>query len=663
MFRLIKQLRHSNRALIGFAVAVAALWMLVLITFLSTLSAYRMKANYDNARRHYRNGNVREAINALNRALQIDPRFHQAYLLAARINYEAKDYEAAARYFRNAINCGGPKAMGQEELAVTLIMRNYLPGAPIDREGRNMLHTAAENSPGNGDILVNLGSVYLHEGLTDKALEQYEKALMTRNVTSEGLVCLYTGKGVALMRQAAKASGARRDALLSEAVDYFKRAELLNPAERAAKANRLQIELAAVVDKSTKDNARRRVVVEAERFYEANKNLLPPSFNYVIFHNLAVKLYEEGKYVESVEMFRKAAETNPLSGVDTFNEVAARVTLVRTVPLQKNLDDTRKRVERLESLKLATPAEVFAMLAELAAIEYAEARLDVSLEHYKQLEQLITDEIPPALAAIVYRGLAVLYTEKEDWPAALKMIEAARNADPKMDDFAKLTKRLSEPPRVDAPIIISKPDLPECFRVAKTVAYCRSLPELLEAGDIDFTFGSVPCVVGFTKDSGVVALPRRPLDEGAHVVKVKATDSLGNTAQASTQWVLDKTPPSARVNPEPDSTLQAGDDTFVVTLHDAVAGVDYTSINLMLVRRPTSATMNSIRIIEKGKFTLDAGIAIVGVPVREDQFSVTLKDGFAPGTYIFLLQVSDLQYNKMPEFKWTYKVKVEGTEK
>jgi len=661
MFRLIRQLPHTNRTLIALGVVVGALWLLVAAMLFSTLSAYRLKTAYDKARRHYRQGRVTAAVNALNETLRIDPGFPHAYTLAGKIHYDAKDYEKAAEYFRNAMKLGGSQAVGQEDLALTIIMRNYLPGAALDRNGKNMLHTAAENSPGNGDILVNLGNVYLYEGNTAQALEQYEKALMTRNISTEGLVNLYIGKGVALTRKARNASGAGRDKLLAEASEHFRKAELLEPANLVAKANRLQVDLAMVIDHSTRDYARRRVIREAERFFERNRRHLPQSFTYAVMHNTAARLYEEGKYAESVEAFRKAAELNPLAGVDTFNEVIARLALVRKFSQQKNLDDTRRRIKRLAELKLATPAEEFAMLAELAAIEYAEARLDASLEHYEQLEERITDEIPPTLAAIVYRGLAVLYFEKGEVAKSRRMVENAVNADPAMNDFDDFIKRISQPPRLDKPVVVTRPYLPESFCVMKTVAYCRSLPELLNEDDFEVTFGSVPGVVGFTEDSGVVALPLEPLGEGAHTVKVRVTDSLGNTAEASTQWVVDKTPPSATVNPPPDSTLEPGANEFTITLKDSVAGVDYPTVELMLISKPLSASLSTMQIIEDGKFTEAAGLDVAGAPVREEQITVRLKEPLATGTYTFVLKAADRQHNKMPEFKWTYRVRPEGT--
>jgi len=156
----------------------------------------------------------------------------------------------------------------------------------------------------------------------------------------------------------------------------------------------------------------------------------------------------------------------------------------------------------------------------------------------------------------------------------------------------------------------------------------------------------------------MVALPKRPLGEGEHVVLIEATDPLGNTSTAETKITIDHSPPSASVTPAPGKTLKPGAHTFTVTLKDEVSGINHASTNLSVTQRASGDDVDKFfLVIKEGKFTGAAGLDKAGVAIQGDRFSFQLKGGVVPGRYIFNLTAADKKGNKMEAYRWTYTVR------
>ena len=99
------------------------------------------------------------------------------------------------------------------------------------------------------------------------------------------------------------------------------------------------------------------------------------------------------------------------------------------------------------------------------------------------------------------------------------------------------------------------------------------------------------------------------LAEGAHTIAVQLADRAGNTASASSTFVVDLTPPSiAALQPANGSTVTVTRPTIGATFSDALAGVAVTSASILVdgVDRTGSATVGGTG------FTLDPGDLAAG---------------------------------------------------
>jgi hypothetical protein len=118
--------------------------------------------------------------------------------------------------------------------------------------------------------------------------------------------------------------------------------------------------------------------------------------------------------------------------------------------------------------------------------------------------------------------------------------------------------------------------------------------------------------------SGFTLTPS-PLAEGAHTLRVDLADRAGNTASASSTFVVDVTPPSfSALQPENGSTVTVARPTIGATLADLMAGVDVASVGILVdgVDRTGSATIGA------AGFTLDPGDLAAG----GHTWSVTVAD-------------------------------------
>ena len=662
MITFIKELLKTTRFLISMALVAAMLWLLAIAMFFSTISAYRVKASYNKGRDYFHQGNKQAAISELNHSLRLNPGLVGAYKLAGKTAFDTEDYEKAITYFERAMKYDDKSSELRAAVGVATIMRSFRPGFSLDRDGTDELYDLASESTGDGDVLVNLGSVALYQNAVDDAKRYYGEAVRTGWISRDGLVCLYNGLGVIHAKKARKATGARRRDLLSRAKVEFRKAELLDPKSASVALNRLMLDLALLADMPIDDPRRRDAVRRAENFYKQRGKEAGASLKYALHHNLGLEAYSQGKFEEAVRAFETALGMNMRSTADAFNRVVAGVALARQKPSDEFISTLRVEIERLASARSVSMSEIFPMLIELAAVEYTYSHIDDAQKHFEEVAKLIDDTIKPTDAATVYRALAILNYEEDRFRDTRQMIKRALQADPSMTDLNQINERLAKPPRVTFPVVLNKRYLPDNMPVIRAEVYNRSTSDPLGRDNIKVTIGKTEAIVGFTKHSQILAIPVRPLGEGVHAVVIKATDFLGNSAESKAEIVIDHTPPSVSVKPAPGSTLEPGVHTITVALKDKVTGVEYVTIGLKAILQPAEGRPRNITLIKDGRFEEGAGLDQAGVPIEEDKFSFELNDPLAPGKYRFTLRAADRANNKMRDYIWSYTVEAEGEE-
>lgn len=661
MIEFIKEILKTTRFLIAMAAVTALLWLLSFVALWSATSAYLARGHYHEALRHHRQGNDKEAIRELRTNPASKRGFAESYSLAAKIAFDAKDYDKAEMYFRDSMAYGRDRPELQAELqhalAITQIMRSFFPGHALSHDGVSKLREVVQQWQNSGDAFVNLGSAFLHEGKTLSALSSYRKALKTKNVSREGIAHLYSGLGVIRTREAKNAIGFEREDLLNMAIAQFRKAELIDPGSFDVKANMIMLNLFLAGNKPL-DRRRRKIVERAQEFYDKHRKQTSDSLRYALYHNLALIRAAEKEYDRSADAFTAALEVYPRSEVDAFNRAVVRVLAARSEPSSDAIALAEAQIKRFTSARSAKPRDNFLLLVALAGMEYAWPNVDAATKHFEMAAKLIDDATPAVEAANVYRALAIIKYKDEKIREAQELIQRALEYDPEMSDLKAITKSLKSAPGISRPVVLIKPGLPHNMPVVRSEIYNKSTSKPLGWKNIKITIGGKEALFELTEHSQIVAMPAQPLEEGLHEIKVRATDYLGNTSERQEQVVIDKSPPEVTVTPPPGATLKPGRHTFTVAIRDKVSPVDYRSIKLT-VSVSVRGRYQFFDLIKEGEFTERAGAERAGAQIEEDEFSFELEKPLTPGKCNFSLEAADVLRNKMDTYRWGYTIEKE----
>jgi tetratricopeptide (TPR) repeat protein/transglutaminase-like putative cysteine protease len=160
---------------------------------------------YDEARESLALGAPRSAISALERALKLDPKWSDAWVLLGSAHMMADQFDPAVDAFRKAVFVDPSNTQGYRALAVALMSkhreadatkawRDLLKVSPNDTQAsanlrslllRNknyaealpLLQKALEENGGNARVHLELGQVLLHLGDEEKSIAHFQKAL------------------------------------------------------------------------------------------------------------------------------------------------------------------------------------------------------------------------------------------------------------------------------------------------------------------------------------------------------------------------------------------------------------------------------------------------------------------------------------------------------
>jgi tetratricopeptide (TPR) repeat protein len=114
---------------------------------------------------------IKEARNALDDALALNPGYHDAYSLLGQIYYNANSFSKAGGYYQEAINHGANKAIDYLNLAyVHEKLANHTQSVKYFKK-------AAELEPDNMDILLKIGLAYFGANKNSESIECFDKIL------------------------------------------------------------------------------------------------------------------------------------------------------------------------------------------------------------------------------------------------------------------------------------------------------------------------------------------------------------------------------------------------------------------------------------------------------------------------------------------------------
>ena len=645
---------------------VGVLWIVNAFLCYSTVQAYRVRSHYTTAYRYYHQNNISGTIRELSAALAIDPDFVEAYNLLGKMTLQAGDYTKAAGYFKAVINMTGGSVEAYNGLAITEIVRKYTPGTPVDSQSKTMLEQISvkpESGRLSGDVFVNLGSVALAEGDPAAALAYFDKAAESRNMRMEGLVHLYNGRGVARGKQAALETGAKQQELLKQAEVELTKAELIAPYSPDVVTNRFMLRLALVAGKPIGDPARRALIIESSTFIREHGGRVRPAFGFIVNNDLGLQAYKEGRFADALAAFTQAGKLDPLAYAPALNRGVTLLSIAQKSPVPKAVEDARAVVEVLIDSTRIPNLHKLALVAQLGNVEYAAGERESCRKHFAQALKFAKLQPGTADAASVYRAMAILHYDADKYAEAIEMTKLAMQTDPSMADVQKVIDILKTPPRVTKPDLLRYDSLPPKLQPLRAEVSSEAVPDLIEKDKIDVTIDDQPADFAFAEASQIIILPRAPAEDGVHLVKVEATDKLGNKGSAVGEFRIDSTPPVVyAVNPPVDAELNADDMVeFSVELQDTISGVDLGTLKLSVAHTGIGGkSLETYPIVDKGKYlyNVDDAMAemVMGNDIRKEKFTFECKTALTPGTYRFTLEVADKRGNKLVDSKWQYTV-------
>jgi len=669
MISFVRDILKCSKPIRIAACVTAFLWLVSLVLLLMTVHSFRVKYHYEKACRFYHQGNIAGTITEIDKALAIDADFAEAHNLAGKLALEGGNYDKAAEHFARMGKVAEDSQEAANGTGVTEILRKYKPGSFINRDGLDMMKSAAERSVQGrplGDLFVNLGSAELHEGRALKARDYYAKALDTRNVSMEGLVHLYNGSGVVLTRLARFEQGEARRQLLDAAAAEFEKAALIAPASRDVKANRVLLDLVNAVGKPP--GVRQALINTARELDKSWSGSPSRMFRFALYGAIGMNACAERKYEDAVKAFEIAGKESAPPNL-VYNTAVARLHLAEKLKneqaFQSASDAVKQALELGENALMAT--ERLGLVFTLAVLEHTTGYGEQAKEDFAKAEMFIGKPgIPKEAAAIVYRALAIVNYEDNRIADSLKLIDKALDADPTMTDLKKISEHLKTPPAVSRPEWLSlgleKPEdfLPPGMWPMVAEVYGRATVEPLKKDQINVTIQGRPAEFEFAQNSRIIILPMAPLTDGLHTVEVTAIDSLKNTARNSTEFRIDTTPPTASISPASRSKIKAGPMTFTVELHDEVVGVDHSTISILVNYEPDGQERESYTAVNKGKYSYEMDLeedkVYGGNPIASDKFGFQLKYDLVPGKVKFIIKAADVNGNKMPDFAAEYTI-------
>ena len=335
----------------------------------------------------YNKGNIKEAIEHYQRAIQIDPNYAEAQNnLGAALAAEGRFDEAIENYHK-AIQIRPNFAYALNNLGMALAARGRFDDA-IENYRK-----AIQISPNFADALDNLGAALTVKGKSDEALGYYRQAL----AIDPNFAGAQNNLGILLAKQGQ----------ITEAIEYYQKAIELNPARAEFYYNlgnllATQNRTAEAVEQFQKalevepDNAKVHYNLaniftaqgrrnEAIEQYQAALKQMPDSVH--AHYQLGLLLQIEGKPAAAIAQFQKALELDPHHTLAQNNLAWVLATCpdgslrngAQAVTLaQQAAQSSRNQSPEILDTLAAAYAEA-GLFAE--AIETAKRALDLSLAH------------------------------------------------------------------------------------------------------------------------------------------------------------------------------------------------------------------------------------------------------------------------------------------
>jgi len=640
---------------------LGVVWIVIIFLGYVTIQDYRVRRHYNKAYRYFHQENTDRTLRELQAALDIDPDFAEAYNLLGKIALHARDYSDASDYFESLIRLTGGSPEARNGLAVTQIVRYHVPKTAVNPRAKQMLlDLAAGPGARMGDLFINLGSVALHENDLVAAEKHYKAALETRNIRVEGLAHLYNGLGVLRVKQAALETGERQTALLRQAETEFAKAQLVSPSSPDVVTNRFLMRLALMAGRPSGDPARRGLLREAAEFMKSRGGDVRPSLAYLVHNDLGLQAYKEQRFPDAMDEFRKAAQVDPLAYVPAFNLGVTHLAVAEKELSPKAVDDARDIVAQLIDSSRVPQMLKVALLTHLSTIECRAGERDDAHKHLDRAIKLAKGMAATADLAVAYRTLAILQYDEGNYEKAIEAAKQAMEADSSMTDLQKMLDILKLPPRITKPEVLRYESFLDDLQPLRSELHSEAVPDLIEKDAIDVTIDGKPAEFEFGEASTIYILPRQRLGDGIHVVRVQATDKLGNKGEASGEIKIDITPPIVyAISPPANATLKPGTQDISVELQDAISGINFNTLKLTVTSKTADGKPDAYPIIREGAFQYNSeGLTTEGQHIWNEKFIFQLKAPLVTGDeYIFMLNVDDKRGNKLKDYEWKYTVK------
>jgi tetratricopeptide (TPR) repeat protein len=539
---------------------VCILGLIAAIVTLAAVPVYQCREHVADAMTAYARGTdtaMRVANEELDGALAINDRLPAALMLRGRIALEKGDlglaytaYEALEGVSAQSGLSISPALNGQ----ACAMLLEATQARPPDRakmaKAYEQFEKAVQADTMSGDAHVNAAICCLHQGRVVQAAEHLEDARSSRNMSYEAMVAYYRAVGSML----ARASGLGRQ-VAAQAVDAFG-----DPDPQLRKTGRMLYRAADEFDKTSalarNPNQAARAKVSAAlvrarilawaplKRGDAHQQWRAVSQTIRTDSDAMTRQQRQMLYIVLGLTWRKAEPRSKQYGLRSIRSAAKEGTQTAEsqfwigaalFDLAPHERDTGAR-SRLEGEAMRYLLKALGAAGKLPADKRFHALSVLGLTHWrakdrtgaiKQMNaalQLAKTARPGSIArsglAAFYRNFAVMRYAESDLAGAVAMLRLALSADAAQTDVRALLGKLTGTPTVEEIQLVPAKELPACMPII-SVRLTSGGPVPLRKDEV--TVAVDDTVVPFTAgpDGRVYVLPREPLAEGQHTIRVR----------------------------------------------------------------------------------------------------------------------------------------------
>ena len=684
---------------VGWVVYVeAAILLLLSVWMIAKMNAavgrYGLKSRFGRSLQHYDRGNINRAQEAA-QPFSRHRESWQAYVLLARLHAMQKHSQEARAACEKLLKAPDARlrAIGHCGLGATALRSEKV--TPADRQtARKHFEQAVREDPTFGDPHVHLAVLALLENdpraaAGALAIAQKRSAFTLQALAPQhnalGMICLHDSLEEKHPVGAARLVGLDKPSrlnLLLAAEKQFQNAADLDETWAIPRLN-VVLTCSLILQEGLPPDQREQYTQRLRRLgQEMIREGTSPEqsgFLYGLWNRMGLSRYQVKDFRGAVYYFQQAVQQRPKALAARFSLVEAHLALFRQDPRQRRISsEVDKGLEEiLARLRASSPSPTVARLQQQVLVTRARLAWDQKrpTAAAKLLSQAVELEKSAAGAASgksqriragLFRDYAALAYREKDYRAAHQYFKKSLAIDPGQEAVVQAMRAMEKPPQI---VDVRQAESPEDWLPGEPIlaarALVRSSPLPLAKKQVGVSINGR--LMGkdeyvFRPDYTIVAVPRRPLDDGVHTVRFFATDGLGLKATpAELEVRVDTSPPVVKtLGPGRNAVVQANPIVITLELADAVSGLDLSKLNVFLRETRFRGGGSNYQVITDGAYSYEMNVPAAnltvskGAKVTSGMIRFVAKRALTPGRYVVSASFADRR-GHVGRVQWSFK--------